>query len=56
LKEQAKKAQESAEEMQQVLDEEMKKYNALMLKVELLREERDTALKEAFAMEDLLRR
>jgi len=42
--------------MQQVLDEEMKKYHALMHKVEILREERDTALREANEMEDLLRR
>jgi len=56
LKDQAQKAQESAEEMQKILDEEMKKYHALMNKVEILREERDEALREASALMDLLRR
>jgi len=42
--------------MQHILDEEMKKYHALMNEVEILRDERDKALEEAQALEEQLRR
>jgi len=56
MKGQARIAKETAEKMQQTLDEEMKKYQELMDRVEGLREERDEALNQAAALEDLLRR
>lgn len=56
LKANSQRAKEEAEEMQAKLDEEMKKYHELMMKVEILREERDEALKEANDLEDTLRR
>lgn len=42
--------------MQKKLDDEMRKYNELMDKVQSLRDERDTALAESAKLEELLRR
>lgn len=42
--------------MQKKLDDEMRKYNELMEKVQSLRDERDTALSDSAKLEELLRR
>jgi len=56
LKGKAKEAKDNADMMQKKLDDEMRKYNELMDKVQSLRDERDTALADSAKLEELLRR